>query len=80
MVGWHHQFNRHEFGQTQGDGEGQGSLACFSPWVCKESDMTKQLNNHTTYIGQESKKVDICITVHFAVQQKLTHFKSTILQ
>ena len=41
----HHQFNGHEFGQTSGDGEGQGSLACRSPWGCKESDMTWQLNN-----------------------------------
>ena len=32
MVGWHHQFNGHEFEQTLGDGEGQGSLACCSPW------------------------------------------------
>ena len=32
MVGWHHQFNGHELGQTLGDGEGQGGLACFSPW------------------------------------------------
>ena len=42
-----HQLNRHEFEQTQGDGEGQGSLACCSPWGCKESDMTEQLNNKT---------------------------------
>ena len=32
--------------QTQGDSEEQGSLACCSPWDCKESDMTKQLNNN----------------------------------
>ena len=32
IVGWHHQFNGHEFEQTLGDGEGQGSLACCSPW------------------------------------------------
>ena len=32
MVGWHHQFNGHEFKQTQGDSEGQGSLACYRPW------------------------------------------------
>ena len=32
MVGWHHQFNGHEFEQALGDGEGQGSLACCSPW------------------------------------------------
>ena len=32
MVGWHHEINGHEFEQTPGDGEGQGSLACCSPW------------------------------------------------
>ena len=45
MVGWHHQFNGHEFEQTLGDSEGQGSLACFSPWGCKETDTTERLNN-----------------------------------
>ena len=35
MVGWHHQLNGHESEQTPGDGEGQGSLACCSPWGCK---------------------------------------------
>ena len=37
MVGWHHQLDGHEFGQARGDSEGQGSLACCSPWGCKES-------------------------------------------
>ena len=32
MVGWHHWLNGHEFEQTLGDSEGQGSLACCSPW------------------------------------------------
>ena len=45
MVGWHHQLNGHEFEQTPGDSEGQGSLACCSPWGRRESDMTEQLNN-----------------------------------
>ena len=40
MVGWHHQFNGHEFEQALGESEGQGSLACCSPWGHKESDMT----------------------------------------
>ena len=40
MVGWHHEFNRHEFEQTPGDSGGQGSLACSNPWGHKESDMT----------------------------------------
>ena len=44
MVGWHHQFNGHELGQTTEDSEGQGGLACSSPWGCKESDTTEQLN------------------------------------
>ena len=34
--GWHHQLNGHEFEQILGDSEGQGSLACCSPWDCKE--------------------------------------------
>ena len=38
MVGWHHQLNGHEFEQTLGDSEGQGSLECCSPWGHKESD------------------------------------------
>ena len=46
MAGWHHRLNGHELGQTPGDGEGQGSLACCSPWGCRESDMTWQLNNN----------------------------------
>ena len=38
MVGWHYQLNGHEFEQTPGDSEGQGSLVCCSPWGHKESD------------------------------------------
>ena len=44
MVRWHHRLDGHGFGQTPGNGEGQGSLACCSPWGCKESDMTERLN------------------------------------
>ena len=40
MVGWHHQFNGHEFEQTLGDDEGQGSLVCCCPRDRKELDMT----------------------------------------
>ena len=45
MVGWHHQLNGHESEQILGDGEGQGSLACCSPWAHK-LDMNEQLKNH----------------------------------
>ena len=41
MVGWLHWLNGHEFEQAPGDGEGQGSLMCCSPWGCKESDVTE---------------------------------------
>ena len=40
MVRWHHRLNGHGFGWTQGDGEGQGSLACCSPWGHKEVDVS----------------------------------------
>ena len=40
MLGWHHRLKGHEFVQTLGDGEGQGSLVCCSSWGHKESDMT----------------------------------------
>ena len=44
MVGWHHQYDGHEFEQAPGVRDGQGSLACCSPWGCKESDMTEWLS------------------------------------
>ena len=40
VVGWHHQLNEHEFEQTLGDREGQGSLVYYSPGDLKESDTT----------------------------------------
>ena len=43
MVEWHHQLDGHKFELAPGVGGGQGSLACCSPWVCKESDRTKLL-------------------------------------
>ena len=44
IVGWHHWLNGYKFEQTLGVGDRQGSLACFSPWGCKESDTTERLN------------------------------------
>ena len=44
MVGWHHQLDGHEFEPALGVGDGQGSLACCSPWGRKELDTTEQLN------------------------------------
>ena len=75
MVGWHHRLNGHEFEQTLGDGEGQGSLACCSPWGRKESDTTERLNStndgHSFYplkgVMQHKCKLDklgcVCVCV-----------------
>ena len=45
-IGWHYRLKGNEFVQTQGDSEGQGSLACCSSWGHKELDMTEQLHFH----------------------------------
>ena len=44
MVGWHHHLDGHELEKTLEVGDGQGSLACCSPWGHKESDITERLN------------------------------------
>ena len=44
MVGWHHQLNEHELEQAPGVGDGQGSLACCSPWGFRVRDMIDRLN------------------------------------
>ena len=45
MVGWHHRLDGYQFEETPGDDERHGSLACCSPWGCKEMDLNEQLNN-----------------------------------
>ena len=61
MVGWHHWLNGHEFEQAPGDGEGQGRLACCSPWGHKEVDMTERLNNN--YLYEFKSKVDLSLSL-----------------
>ena len=56
MVEWHHQHNGYECEQTPGDSEGWGSLACCSPWGCKESDTTYQLNSSNNKASKEEKE------------------------
>ena len=46
MVGWHHRLDGHKFEQAPGVGDGQGSLACCSPWGHKESDTAERLTEH----------------------------------
>ena len=59
VVGWHHCLNGHEFEQTLGDSEGQGSLACYSPWGHKESDMIQQLKNNNNSMTKSLNKAEM---------------------
>ena len=65
MIGWHHQLYGHEFEQTPGDGEGQGSPMCRSPWGHKELDMTEWLNwtNAPSRASQVGLVLDISCSV-----------------
>ena len=72
MVGWHHQLNGHEFERALGIGEGQGSLACCSPWAHKESDTTGQMNNKSV----ESKNMT---QMNLSTRQKETQDKQNRL-
>ena len=64
MVGWHHRLDGHEFKQAPEDGEGQGSLACCSPWGGKKLDTAKLLDNNNNNPKEES--------VHFSSELKNT--------
>ena len=44
MSGWHHRLDGHELEQAPRIGDGEGGLACFDSWGCKELDTTEQLN------------------------------------
>ena len=72
MVGWHHQLNGHEFEWTPGAGDGQGGLACCSPWGHKESDATEQLNwTDELYLNKVVKNKPIC----FYSEYKCLHLR-----
>jgi len=53
-VGWHHGLNGHEFAQALGVGDGQGGLACCSPWGHKE-DMTERLTDNSSKRAENSQ-------------------------
>ena len=73
MVGWHHRHNGHEFEQTEGDGEGQGSLTCCIPWGHKETHTTEQLNNNSVHFQSSPKLLlgDKYFTCHFSKRRML---------
>ena len=56
MVGWHHQLRGYESEQAPGDSQGQGSLACCSPWRHRELDTTEQLNNNCSQDGSQNSQ------------------------
>ena len=70
MVGFHHQFNGHEFGYAPGVGDGQGGLACFIPWGRKELDTTERLNwigkldSFQSFLNWFCSLKNFCISVH----------------
>ena len=57
IVGWHHWLNGHEFEEALGDGDGQASLACCSPWSRKQSDKTERLHNNKSVSGFGQKEI-----------------------
>ena len=69
MAGWHHQLNGHEFEQTPGHGEGQGSLVCCSPWGRKEMDTTERLNKHKGNTSFPTPPLVRCLEILGVYQQ-----------
>ena len=59
MVGWHQWHNGHEFEEPLGDSEGQGSLACCSPWGCKESDAILAAEQQQQSVFKCNKTVEV---------------------
>ena len=73
MAGWHHRLYGHEFEQTLGVGDGQGSLACCSPWGHKESDSNERLNNDTAVLTSDLSSLEMC-TSHISLFPPLPLF------
>ena len=70
MVGWHHWLDGHEFEQAVGVGDGQGSLACCSPWGAKELDTTGKLNNNNNVPGKtEVESVECSWSLKFQMSK-----------
>ena len=59
MVGWHHQLDGHEFEQSPGVGDGQGSLVCYSPWGHKESYKRLKAGGEGDYRGQNCRMASL---------------------
>ena len=78
MVGWHHQFNGHEAGQTLGDGEGQGGLEYCSPWSCKESGKTGAWRTMTDSLCYNKKGIQHCRKYYTPIKTSLKFLSKSI--
>ena len=87
MVGWHHRLDGHEFEQPLGVGDGQGGLACCSPWGRKELNMTEQLNctetsklaeRHATFYAQKFLFYILVIFEPFCSLESLARLIKTV--
>ena len=65
MAGGHHRCNEHKLGQTLGDGEGQGSLRCYSTRGCKEFDMTGQIQGMTKQIDKDEERFTEILVIKY---------------
>ena len=75
MVGWHHQLNGHESEQTRGDSEGQGSLACCSPWDCKESEHDLATEQQQSFFFLMIATINL---IFLKIFLDMDHFKSLL--
>ena len=74
-VGWHHLLNGHEFEQTQGDSEGQGSLVCCSSWSRNESDTkATEQKQHVKTSTKLMQRLHICLSTDM-VSNVLVNFR-----
>ena len=86
MVGWYHRLDGHEFEQALGVGDGQGNLACCSPWGPKESDMMEQLNwtelkaGFNCYLGYVSRVPKLWISPFFNHLDHLGSYHISVLK
>ena len=67
MVGCYHRLDGHEFEQASRVGDGQGSLACCSPWGHKELNMTERLN--WLMMIKKISKIELCLLFLFSISQ-----------
>ena len=87
VVGWHHELQGHEFEQAPGVGDGQGSLACCSPWGRKKSNMTYQLNwteqlvinLFTCSVSSWISLGNLCVSRNLSISSRLSYLLAYLI-